>query len=64
MVAVVLESREARVQTDHTRPIQFHVREVYCGGRGQKVVAKMKGEKEQRLGGSAFYLGCDVTARR
>ena len=30
---------KAHVQTDHIRPMQFHMREVYCGGSGQKGAA-------------------------
>jgi hypothetical protein len=58
---------KAHVQTDHTKPMQFHVRELYCGGRGQEGAMETKGEKRkrERVGssrGSAFYLGCDITA--
>lgn len=51
--------------TDHARSVQFQVREVYCGGKGQKGAKEMKGEKrDRRSRGSAFYLGCDVAAGR
>ena len=38
------------------------------GGQGEKGAPETKGEKREKRGegqeGSAFYLGCDVTAHR
>ena len=56
----------SHIWTDHTRPIQFDVRELYCGKMVQKEVTETKGEKREKRGhrsrGSTFYLGYDVTA--
>jgi len=30
--------------------MQLHIREVYCGGRGQKGVTEIKGEKREKKG--------------
>lgn len=55
----------ALVQTDHTRPMQFHVGEVYWG------LWRQKGERERerkktgkRTGRVCFLFNCDVTALR
>jgi len=57
----------APIRTDHTRPRQFLMREVYCRGRGPKGVMETKGERERRSSegqeGSAFYLGCGKGGR-
>lgn len=53
---------------DHTKPIQFHVAEVYWGEgtRGKETKGNRKrgtkGGKDQER--SAFYLGRDITTRR
>lgn len=41
----------ARICTDHTRPMQYHVREAYCGGRGQKEAIETKAEMREEGGG-------------
>lgn len=57
------------IQTEHTRPVQFHMRKVYCEGRGQKGARETKGERREKeegggQEGSVFYLGCDLITRR
>lgn len=52
---VVLESW--LIWTDHTRPVQFHGRKVYCGGGRQR-----RGDEDQKE--SVFYLGCEIPIRR
>lgn len=44
----VFVRKVAPVRTDNNRPVQFHMREVYCGGREQKRVTETKGRKERK----------------
>lgn len=48
----------AYVQTDHTRPIQFHMG--FIVGEGDKGSNEDKGKERVRGRGFAFYLDCDV----
>ena len=41
-----VKKKVARSGSDHTRPVRFHGREVYCEGKGQRGATMMKRERE------------------
>jgi len=51
---VVLESWV--IQADHTRLVQFHRREVYCGRQSLKGATKMKREREAKVRRSLPFI--------
>ena len=59
----------AHIKSDHIRPIQFYMAEVYYGeGVGEGGYGDKEEKREEKRGegqeGSTFYLCCDVTTHR